>query len=151
MAIASTSAGIDRRAAEYGPAVFGGDRPVSDTGTGDDRRVTETSMGKFILSRRRSGDHARSGSGARDPRSGRESDVEFRREETPFVPLVAAFQAQLMHQQSASFKPTGVLALAQQAAETYHRIMAATQPAGLRPAIAAAEVVDRPAGVNFLA
>jgi hypothetical protein len=146
--ITTTGAGNDGRVGAYGGGVPGAG--VFESGSGIDRPIAGTSFGGAVLAGRSGGGDGHAGAGY-NFMADASGEAEAAADKPIFLPLIAAFQAQLIYQQTASFKPTGALALATMVAETYANIMAATLPDGAVQAMPAGQSVLHETGVNFLA
>lgn len=134
--------GNEGRVAAYGPAMFG-----AGATAGAAAPIMETAFGG-ALQAGLSGD----GAGARQAWNAGASDADKAAPGRPkFQAFMSAFQAQLIHQQTASFKPAKAVALATMVADTYQKIMTATRPDGLAQVMPVGQTVIDGPGVNFLA
>ncbi len=147
MSLIATGTGNEGRVAAYGPAMFGAG--ASESGPGIEAPISGTSFGGAVRGSLSGGGDGPGGRQARAPDAS--ADGQAAAHKPIFLSLVSAFQAQLLYQQTASFKPAAALALATMVAATYDKIMAATRPDGLVQTMPAGQSVIQPPGVNFLA
>jgi hypothetical protein len=139
MSLVIPGTGNDGRVAAYGPAMFGAG--ASWAGSASGMPVSETAFGTAL-------DTGLSGGG----HTGMGADEATQATDKPkFQAFMSAFQAQLIFQQTASFKPTKAIALATMVADTYQKIMIATHPDGLVQTIPEGQTVIDAPGINFLA
>ncbi|MBT3553757.1 MAG: hypothetical protein HOO19_03005 [Rhodospirillaceae bacterium] len=144
MSLMIPGSGNDGRVAAYGPAMFG-----AGVSAGAAASISETAFGGAMEAGLSGGG---AGPGAAWPRmTGTSEETGPATGKPKFQAFMSAFHAQLIFQQTASFKPTKAVALATMVADTYQKIMTATRPDGLAQAVPASQnVIDGP-GVNFLA
>jgi len=139
--------GNDGRVASYGPAMFGAG--ASRAAPASDMPISGTSFGGAIKAGLSGGGDSPGAGRAR--MAGASEEAGAAAGKPKFQAFMSAFQAQLIHQQTASFKPTKAVALATMVADTYQKIMNATHPDGLAQAMLAGQTVIDGPGVNFLA
>ncbi len=138
--------GNDGRVASYGPAMFGAG--ASRAAPASDMPISGTSFGGAMKAGLPGGGDS---PGAGRPRMAGASEEAAVAGRPKFQAFMSAFQAQLIHQQTASFKPAKAVALATMVADTYQKIMTATRPDGLAQVMPAGQTVIDGPGVNFLA
>lgn len=144
MSLMIPSTGNDGRVAAYGPAVFG-----AGTSAGAAAPKSETAFGGAMKAGLSGGGDSPGAARARMAVPSEEAGAAVGKPK--FQAFMSAFQAQLIFQQSASFKPTKAVALATMVADTYQKIMTATRPDGLAQAMPMGQSVIHGPGVNFLA
>ena len=147
MSLIATGPGNAGRVAAYGPAMFGAG--ASESGPGLEAPISGTSFGGQVQAGLSGGGDGPGGRQARGP--GTSIDGQAAARKPIFQSFQSAFQAQLLFQQTASFKPSAALALATMVAETYDKIMNATRPDGLAQTMPEGQTVFQSPGVNFLA
>lgn len=133
------------RVAAYGPAMFG-----AGASAGAAAPISETAFGGAMEAGLSGGGDGMGAGRAWNVGASDEGEAAVA-DKPKFQAFLAAFQAQLIHQQTASFKPTKAVAMATMVAETYHKIMIATRPDGLAQAMPSGQTVIDGPRVNFLA
>jgi hypothetical protein len=148
MSLVIPGTGNDGRVAAYGPAMFGAG--ASWAGSASGMPVSETAFGTALDTGLSGGGHTGMGAGKARVR-GATDEATQATDKPKFQAFMSAFQAQLIFQQTASFKPTKAIALATMVADTYQKIMIATHPDGLVQTIPEGQTVIDAPGINFLA